>query len=626
MLALFIFFLIFSSYSDAADYFDNAIVFQNGLHYQPQPLLSINSPSSAPFYIQITARPYRNYIDDSFHDASSQDKQKEKKEILPLWQRTKRGLSKVADKISDGFDWITGEHKHHKHCHQQQSIKQERQQPVIQKPKEISAQQEQKQNKEETVHTNQYSQDCKEYEVRAFHTPIINDYYQRRREAIKSLANTYQTQQFVLPSNVIKTLEEHDIDANSYISCIGNQLQLALHEEFIAIIDHAADVKAIFADHYDLIVCNADIGSCFNKVGQTIKAMSIADWCWAAIDCFTTIGDCIIVAGQGAVEGVCNTAHAIIHPIQTAQNLARSISYLADCLARMALITGEIEIISALNLDESTQRIQNLSHCFDPVLLTIDKKIHELTLHDAIKETALCATELYLQGKILHNVGKFYSGAKEKALKLVQELKNPLPEAEVLLQSVEGIEVKVAADSIEYKGFQEAKQSIINIAKELHPSLEKNIESLNNLQRQIENVAKNVSKERVGKKFTMDTHVDKINKIEAEVEDFYNKMRMTMEDIEIISRNTGISKDFIEKIKKHIFLEEHTLYDGIRKFDPLPDMAVAWQRLIDNKFVYSDLLLLQHEYAESLIMNGTEVSYRIAHDIINKLYNWDASL
>jgi len=55
-------------------------------------------------------------------------------------------------------------------------------------------------------------------------------------------------------------------------------------------------------------------------------------------------------------------------------------------------------------------------------------------------------------------------------------------------------------------------------------------------------------------------------------------------------------------------------------------MAAAWNRLIDNKYVYSDLKMLQHEYAESLIMEGLKVSYDDAHYIVNKLYDWDSTL
>ena len=40
----------------------------------------------------------------------------------------------------------------------------------------------------------------------------------------------------------------------------------------------------------------------------------------------------------------------------------------------------------------------------------------------------------------------------------------------------------------------------------------------------------------------------------------------------------------------------------------------------------ADLLFLQHELAESLIMNGTMVEWRVAHDMVNEVYNWDKSI
>jgi len=47
---------------------------------------------------------------------------------------------------------------------------------------------------------------------------------------------------------------------------------------------------------------------------------------------------------------------------------------------------------------------------------------------------------------------------------------------------------------------------------------------------------------------------------------------------------------------------------------------------MDNIFVHSDLMLLQHEYAESFIMNGIEVSWRTAHDIVIEFYDWNKSI
>lgn len=90
----------------------------------------------------------------------------------------------------------------------------------------------------------------------------------------------------------------------------------------------------------------------------------------------------------------------------------------------------------------------------------------------------------------------------------------------------------------------------------------------------------------------------------------------------IIAKNTGINADIIKQIKEHIFVNEHIVWDGIKRFDPDIDIGNAWERLVSNTFLKSDLELLKHEYAESIIMGKCTVSWRKAHDITDKVYNW----
>lgn len=146
------------------------------------------------------------------------------------------------------------------------------------------------------------------------------------------------------------------------------------------------------------------------------------------------------------------------------------------------------------------------------------------------------------------------------------------------------------------------------------------------LDKHVEKLLKKANPQRCGTVLPDDANVLKRTKTDALTEIFYNDMRNTAVDIEAISKNTGIPKDIIQKIKSHVFLEDHILYEGIGKFDIDEDMAAAWQRLIDNKFTKSDLILLQHEYSESLLMNGTEIAYSDAHPIINEWYDWYGSL
>jgi WXG100 family type VII secretion target len=103
----------------------------------------------------------------------------------------------------------------------------------------------------------------------------------------------------------------------------------------------------------------------------------------------------------------------------------------------------------------------------------------------------------------------------------------------------------------------------------------------------------------------------------------YDQIRST-DDIGDIARHSGMSEAEITQIKNHVFFEEHPLDDGIRRFDPNPDMADAWQRLQNGTHVPSDIDLLRHELYESNLMRTTDIDYRTAHNAtVEAGYTWD---
>lgn len=145
------------------------------------------------------------------------------------------------------------------------------------------------------------------------------------------------------------------------------------------------------------------------------------------------------------------------------------------------------------------------------------------------------------------------------------------------------------------------------------------------LEKNVEEFSKTVSHDHVGELLNMSTDCTKFEKIELETKKFYDFIRSTNEDINAIAKSTGIKKEIITQIKNHVFIEEHILREGIMRFYPDEDMSAAWKRLMEGNFLYSDLVLLQHEYAESFGMQGTKIPYDIVHPLINEIYNWEKS-
>ena len=101
-----------------------------------------------------------------------------------------------------------------------------------------------------------------------------------------------------------------------------------------------------------------------------------------------------------------------------------------------------------------------------------------------------------------------------------------------------------------------------------------------------------------------------------------------LRDVERLDGSTGFSPEEINRIREHIFFEEHPVADyegGIvhQRYDASPDMAEAWLRLRSGRPLPEDLALLEHESAEARYYDthpGT--TYEEAHRAANEVSNW----
>jgi hypothetical protein len=252
----------------------------------------------------------------------------------------------------------------------------------------------------------------------------------------------------------------------------------------------------------------------------------------------------------------------------------------------------------------------------DKAIKVADKAINKVGQH-INPSFAEDLVEHIVPGSVLNQVEKHLSrkAAKEGA----RQLALPAPEKFLLLPKQTANSVDKETTSVLS---QDVSLSMEEISKEY---LKSNHNILKFFDADIDNLANQVSKNRVGKLLDK-TSILKMPDLDFKTESFYTSMRKTSIDIDVICKNTGISRDIINKIKQHVFVEEHILRYGVGRFFPDADMAAAWNRLIENKYVYSDLKMLQHEYAEALFMQGLKVAYDDAHYLVNKLYDWDSTL
>lgn len=87
----------------------------------------------------------------------------------------------------------------------------------------------------------------------------------------------------------------------------------------------------------------------------------------------------------------------------------------------------------------------------------------------------------------------------------------------------------------------------------------------------------------------------------------------------------GFSRQDIEQIHNHLFIEEHELDAGFMRFDANPRIARAWERLQNGETHPTDIELLRHELYESSWMrdNGSH-HYVSAHQAaLDAGFTWD---
>lgn len=103
---------------------------------------------------------------------------------------------------------------------------------------------------------------------------------------------------------------------------------------------------------------------------------------------------------------------------------------------------------------------------------------------------------------------------------------------------------------------------------------------------------------------------------------YYEEIRHRKTDAIRIAQNTGFRAQDIQAIKDYIFVEEHDLVDGHRRFYEDYEMAQSWQRLIEGRNIQEkDIVLLNHEFLErELILSG--YSQQEAHEKAESIYNY----
>lgn len=120
--------------------------------------------------------------------------------------------------------------------------------------------------------------------------------------------------------------------------------------------------------------------------------------------------------------------------------------------------------------------------------------------------------------------------------------------------------------------------------------------------------------------------VDEYFRREAEADKMYDSIRASGTDVLDIAKNTGMKESRVQRIKDHVFFNEHIKSRGYGRFHSDYEIAQAWTRLKQGTYNKKDIDLLNHELFESRFEGIFKTNYETAHDAAVRLrgdYKWE---
>ena len=109
----------------------------------------------------------------------------------------------------------------------------------------------------------------------------------------------------------------------------------------------------------------------------------------------------------------------------------------------------------------------------------------------------------------------------------------------------------------------------------------------------------------------------------------YDNIRADNTDISLIAKNTGLKPENIEKVKNHVFYDEHLLDKYVdygipaekTRFDSSLEKSQAQERLKTANYTEDDITWLKHETAERWYENKNSAGYTESHDVAEQKWS-----
>jgi hypothetical protein len=502
-----------------------------------------------------------------------------------------------------------------------------------QKRRQLKAQQEREARTQQQQKVNDYCAKIDAIRHDDEMVQTIPSHHQQARDAaytqIKTVALDTVTRNYTVASATIIFVRDYDITKADLTTLRGNVYEHQLHSEFLEQCTEAHTISNYYALQSSNLLINAighsvAIGMEANRLQQPDTATIWASFGWKTLEIMKGIGNGLLLCTESVVHCINYPDHAIIKFVHALGNIT------GCCMRAIGTAVYWHELMEQGNALLMAQEMDDVATKIALCGVLCANTLSTLSVRNVAKNSTYIVVDMLITHKMLTLGSRLCSQLKPIVYDLIKNIGKE-EVMELALQSAgecgHTAEMSLLVEELEANSTKNVLSSSKAVTEELtlEHALEKwhSSEKLKQLEQQCAKLGDKVADTRLGlcenKPNLLVKDYAKLEKIATQK---YEYIRGTLNDINIIAKNTGIDVDIIKKIKEHIFFRKHILWDGIKKFPPDLDMANAWERLVANTFVKSDLELLKHEFAESILMGNCEVPWRNAHDITDTIYNW----
>lgn len=263
-------------------------------------------------------------------------------------------------------------------------------------------------------------------------------------------------QEYVLDDALCAFLEDHHLNKADYASCSGTLIQHALHQESVALLSDTARLDERFlpcvSDYQTILAGAIDAGHACVQNNMIDTACITLDWARSFLWYVRAVGD-------GIIDGVQHTAHTFTHPRQFIAQLSKDAHELVCITLRVFYECGLIETLIDTDNDALCEAyVKNRGAHINALVNHIKKCTYSLAQPAGVQSVVASATHMFLTGKCLHAIGKFFSFASRSASRALSNIGD--------LVVAEQYALAVAADGILVNAAQETAQIACRAAEQ----------------------------------------------------------------------------------------------------------------------------------------------------------------